>query len=327
MGSTLTRLWEHIEAADKKRIETQLRVPDVETSTAIAYLNDGNPLHVLSISRPKGTTGQIILPVIVDIHGGGHMYGDLLVNRNYCEYLASQGFAVVNICYRLLPEVDLAGMIQDLWAAFEWLAQHASEELLDLQHCFITGDSAGAHLSMLALCIGNKAELQQIYGTTALPLSFKALAVSCPVTNLAPYYAPGVFGTHADAEMRQMFLGKQGERAPWAPYMSINEVLPGVTLPPVLVIGSAGDSLKFQTQALLELLKKNDSQYETLIWDKKSDKVLGHVFNIGFWDQKESLETNDAMLEFFLTYDAEYRPCVINPADPDAPSCHAMGVQ
>lgn len=301
MESTLTRLWKHIEDADQKRIETQKRVPDVETSRPIAYLNDSNPLHVLSISRPKSSAGQITLPVIVDIHGGGHMYGDLLVNRNYCEYLASQGFAVVNMCYRLLPEVDLAGMIQDLWAAFGWLAQHASEELLDLQHCFMTGDSAGAHLSMLALCIGSKTELQQIYGTNGLPLNFKALAVSCPVTNLAPYYAPGLFGTRADVEMRQMFLGKQGENAPWAPYMSISEVLPGATLPPVLVIGSAGDSLKFQTQALLELLKNNACQYKMLIWDNKSDKALGHVFNIGFWDQKESLETNDAMLDFFLT--------------------------
>lgn len=301
MESSLTRMWKRIAAADRQRIAAQARVSHVATSNPIPYLADGHPLHVLTISRPENNSPQLPLPVIVDVHGGGHMYGDLLVNRNYCEYLASQGFAVINLAYRLLPETDLAGMMGDLWAAFKWIAMHAETEALDLQHCFLTGDSAGAHLSMLALCIAKSAKLQRIYDVSPLPLTFQALAVSCPVTNVDPYYAPRGFGARLNKEMRPLLLGHMGEAAPWANHMNMSDVLLGCALPPTLVIGSIGDSLHFQTQALLELLNQNGSNYQTLIWDNEVGKSLGHVFNIGFWDQEESLETNDAMLEFFLT--------------------------
>ncbi|UKI14322.1 MAG: hypothetical protein L6V85_09755 [Clostridiales bacterium] len=44
------------------------------------------------------------LPVIIDIHGGGWMYGDKDLNAPYCEALAKRGFVVVSffrtVCFR-----------------------------------------------------------------------------------------------------------------------------------------------------------------------------------------------------------------------------------
>lgn len=102
-------------------------------------------MHTLNLYRPLGADGS--LPVIVDIHGGGWMYGDRELNQAYCMYLASQGWAVMGMSYRLLPEVDLREQIQDVFASFHWLERHAGTYGLDLDRLCLTGDSAGGHLA------------------------------------------------------------------------------------------------------------------------------------------------------------------------------------
>lgn len=86
-------------------------------------------MHTLNLYRPLGAEGP--LPVVVDIHGGGWMYGDRELNRAYCMYLASQGWAVMGMSYRLLPEVDLRGQVQDVFASFRWLEHHGGAYGLD----------------------------------------------------------------------------------------------------------------------------------------------------------------------------------------------------
>lgn len=84
---------------------------------------------------------------MVDIHGGGWMYGDRQLNRNYCMYLASRGYAVMGMSYRLVPEVTVAGQVQDVFASLHWLAEHSTEYGFDLSRVLLTGDSAGGHLT------------------------------------------------------------------------------------------------------------------------------------------------------------------------------------
>ena len=60
----------------------------VEVWEGLPYEEDGHPMHTLNLYRPAGVYGP--LPTVVDIHGGGWMYGDRQLNRNYCMYLASR---------------------------------------------------------------------------------------------------------------------------------------------------------------------------------------------------------------------------------------------
>ena len=57
--------------------------------------------HLLDIYRPKASEGK--LPVIIDVHGGGWVYGDKNLYSHYCMDLSRRGFAVVNFNYRLAP--------------------------------------------------------------------------------------------------------------------------------------------------------------------------------------------------------------------------------
>ncbi|CAH0121555.1 hypothetical protein PAE9249_04086 [Paenibacillus sp. CECT 9249] len=141
----IRRGWEQVRKQDLARIARQTPTPGVGEDVDLAYLDDGDPMHLLDIYYPAGTKG--LLPTIVDIHGGGWMYGDKELNKYYCLYLAAQGFAVANISYRLLPNTDLLGQVQDIFAALHWLEKHGSQHHCDLSRFYICGDSAGGHLT------------------------------------------------------------------------------------------------------------------------------------------------------------------------------------
>ena len=172
----IRRKWESNRRRDAVRLALQPLPTGVEVLEGLPYLSGGHPMHTLNLYRPLGAEGP--LPVVVDIHGGGWMYGDRELNRAYCMYLASQGWAVMGMSYRLLPEVDLRGQVQDVFASFRWLEHHGGAYGLDLDRLCLTGDSAGGHLAGLAACIQLDPVLQALYGAAPLVHPFRALAIA-----------------------------------------------------------------------------------------------------------------------------------------------------
>ena len=99
----IEKKWRENGRKDALRLARQPRPEGVAAEAGLAYLPDGDPMHTLNLYRPEGAQGP--LPTVVDIHGGGWMYGDRELNRNYCMALAAQGYAVMGMSYRLLPQV------------------------------------------------------------------------------------------------------------------------------------------------------------------------------------------------------------------------------
>ncbi|MBQ4364659.1 MAG: hypothetical protein II804_00150, partial [Clostridia bacterium] len=80
--SIMDKFWGFVGQSDRKRLAT-LPEPDTLTRvTDLRYLDDGDPMHMLDVYYPEGTAEP--LPVIIDVHGGGWMYGDKELNRLYC---------------------------------------------------------------------------------------------------------------------------------------------------------------------------------------------------------------------------------------------------
>ena len=139
----IRRKWESNRRRDAVRLALQPLPTGVEVLEGLPYLSGGHPMHTLNLYRPLGAEGP--LPVVVDIHGGGWMYGDRELNRAYCMYLASQGWAVMGMSYRLLPEVDLRGQVQDVFASFRWLEHHGGAYGLDLDRWGTFGRAGRLH--------------------------------------------------------------------------------------------------------------------------------------------------------------------------------------
>ncbi|MFZ6648078.1 alpha/beta hydrolase [Undibacterium sp. TJN25] len=96
------------------------------------------------------------LPVIVFVHGGAFLRGDMNSNAeiygNVPRYFARHGFVAVNLEYRLAPEAAYPGGAEDVAAAVEWIRRHIAAYGGNPQHIVLLGHSAGgAHAAAYAL--------------------------------------------------------------------------------------------------------------------------------------------------------------------------------
>ena len=57
---------------------------------------------IIRCDVPNNISENDKLPVIIDIHGGGWMYGDKGLNENYCRALADRGYVVFLILTTVL---------------------------------------------------------------------------------------------------------------------------------------------------------------------------------------------------------------------------------
>ena len=93
-------------------------------------------------------TGAGRRPLVVWLHGGGFVVGDLFTADGTCRQLArSAGATVVSVHYRRAPEHPLPAAQTDAVAAVRWAVRHAPELGADPARLVVAGDSAGGALA------------------------------------------------------------------------------------------------------------------------------------------------------------------------------------
>ena len=104
----------------------------------------GVPCRIYSNNGPHG--------ILMFIHGGGYVIGDLDTHDQPCRQLAREsGATVVSIDYRLAPEHPFPAGIDDAWAVLQTLAADRDNFGLGSKLA-VAGDSAGGNFAaVLAL--------------------------------------------------------------------------------------------------------------------------------------------------------------------------------
>jgi acetyl esterase/lipase len=136
---------------DKTRLRLAQSESDVAVARDVVYVTgSSNPKHVLDVYSPKQGKDA---PVIHFVHGGYWVEGDKdhyqLATGLYGSVgvaLAKRGVVTVVQSYRLSPEVDITGIVDDVMAALRWTQAHAAEHGGDPKRIFMMGHSAGGHL-------------------------------------------------------------------------------------------------------------------------------------------------------------------------------------
>jgi acetyl esterase/lipase len=89
-------------------------------------------------------------PCVVVIHGGSWSSGDSKQLPELNGVLATAGYQVVSINYRLSPRWKSPAPVQDVVATLNYLHQHATEMRIDTSRFILLGRSAGAQIALLA---------------------------------------------------------------------------------------------------------------------------------------------------------------------------------
>ena len=98
---------------------------------------------------PEGVTPSGL--AFIYLHGGAwHWMDKDFGTRPFFRHLATQGHVVMDVAYRLCPEVDIYGMIGDVKRAIVWIKANAEKYGVDPARVVVAGGSAGGHLALLA---------------------------------------------------------------------------------------------------------------------------------------------------------------------------------
>lgn len=140
----------------------------VEKDQSKSCLNPDIPFWTI-----PGTERQLLCDIWQPAHGSRqsglaliffHGSAWYLLDKDYgtrplFNHLVSQGHVVMDVAYRLCPEVDIFGMVGDVKRATTWMKANGNRYGVDPDRIVLAGASAGGHLSLLAAYAPDDARL------------------------------------------------------------------------------------------------------------------------------------------------------------------------
>jgi acetyl esterase/lipase len=199
--------------------------------------------------RPARTAAPA--PLVVNLHGGGFVLGNLDAGDWLCSTLAAElGAVVASVDYRLAPEDPAPAAVEDAVAATRWLADHG-DELGAAGPLAVMGDSAGGNLAALVAVAARDeggptiAHQVLIYPAVDLTLSFPSIHELRDAPIL----------THEDLRAYvDHYLGEHTD--PADPRVSPWFVADLSGLPPALVLTAEHDPLRDEGRAYAARLRE-----------------------------------------------------------------------
>ena len=180
-------------------------------------------------------------PVLIQIPGGGWMYGDTR-HQAYplMDRLRTAGWVCVPISYRLSPRATFPDHIVDVKRAIAWVKENIAEYGGDPDFVVLTGGSAGGHLTALAALTPNVAEFQP--GFEGADTSVRAAVPFYGVYDLLDWDGRG--GPAGTVRWMERFIMKSSptaDRERWMRASPLHWV--GPDSPPMMVLHGTNDSL------------------------------------------------------------------------------------
>ena len=202
------------------------------TAANVAYSAPAHERHVLDFYAPPGAKN---LPVIFWIHGGGWQAGDKTSVQLKPQVFVEKGFVFVSTNYRLLPNVEMVTIFQDIAKSLGWVHRNIAKHGGDPTRILVMGHSAGAQLAAL-ICTDDRY-------LKAEGVPFSVLRGCVPVDG-DTYDVPAIIET-AETRLRVhgMPMPKQGHRVKFGndpalhrDYSAVTHATKGKGIPPFLIL-------------------------------------------------------------------------------------------
>jgi acetyl esterase/lipase len=192
--------------------------PILERDIAFCRIPDTDQDLLCDIWRPAD--GEVSGLALVFLHGSAWA----VLNKDYgtqpfFRHLAVQGHTVMDVAYRLIPEVDIYGMVGDAKRAVAWMKANADRYGVKPEKIVLGGASAGAHIALLAGYTPEHPELKpedlknadlsvcgvvSYYGNTDLVAGYEVFDVK----NLSAKIPPVPIGTKVEPRKSFNYAGR-----------------------------------------------------------------------------------------------------------------------
>lgn len=260
----------------------------VKISENISYLDD-NKFHLMDIYQPYNN--EKILPIIINIHGGGFLLGKKEVNKLYCAELAMKGYIVFCVEYPLSPKAKIIEILNDLIIAINKINEIAKEYNGDNNNIFLTGDSAGAYLCVYLSALKNNSNLINLLKLkNKINPSIKGLGLISGMFYTNKFDQIGVF-------VPKLIYGKNYKKNYNSAYYNIENKEIISYLSPCFLVTNKGDFLRHYSVNFSKKLAKYNIKYKLL--NINSKKMLPHAFVAMLPETEEAKIANNEMIEFF----------------------------
>jgi len=265
----------------------------------INYENDDKDYHLMNVYYPKVYEEGKLYPLVIDIHGGAWMYGDKELNKGINTYIAKEGFIVISMSYRLLPEFVLSDIIDDVYSSIRFISKLYTYPI-DYNNVFLMGDSAGGHIALLMEAIMYNTILQNDFGKDPIDLKIRGVILNHP----APFVKKPqnkklrFLSNRIKGNMLSTVLyGKGYKKKASYKYYDIYGMIHFLNNNmPRLVISSVGDTfVGDQVQRLIPLFQKNHVDYEFYM---EGSEKCEHVYNVVRPYCDEAYRCNDNIIYF-----------------------------
>ena len=202
-------------------------------------------------------------PLLVFLHGGGFVIGDLDTHDEACRILCRHGnLHVLAVDYRLAPEHPFPAALDDAWSAYAWARSHAAHLGADPACITIGGDSAGGNLAAVTV---QRAKAEGVPMPAAQLLVYPA--TDTRDTDRHPsqaLFGEGLFLTNADRDaFTRAYIGGSGV-AHDDPRVAPLRARDLAGLPPALVVTAGFDLLRDEAEAYGRALQRAGGHVQLL---------------------------------------------------------------
>ena len=165
---------------------------DVLVDEHVYQVVDNKQLR-LDLYRPAFADGT--LPVVIVVHAGGWTSGNKRQLTSLNDYLASRGYVVASIEYRLAPQWQFPAAQEDLTAAIKYIKTLEYSHGLDPNRIALIGRSAGGQIALLSAYTNKDPSIRGV-------VSFYA-----PIALRWGYNNPAKLGVIDSSGILELYLG------------------------------------------------------------------------------------------------------------------------
>lgn len=262
----------------------------------VPYLDDDLDYHQVDL---YGTTSEEVMPVVIEVHGGGFIGGNRENNAAHCIFFAERNYKVVATDYPRIPrDGNFIDAIQDLFVSYQWVADHADDYGFDMSNVILSGDSAGGYYVLLTCAIWNSPELQEYFGVTVPDFQFNGFVTTCPLADIRSMQADLELESGPNAHTAQTIGADLLLNEDLMSHLDFMQSVDPQAFSNIYMLTTPGDDVTGETvQTFDSYLTENGVPHTTISYEGVENE-LSHTFNISHPEYSESLVANQDMVDY-----------------------------